>query len=175
MRAPPPEAYGRVTNPDRFRPLWTVAEDLIQRLARDYRVAREDRADLDSELVAGVAGEVKRVVRLAPSIGDGAPLAVAFTGFPGLRVRFGRWHVEGFPVCGCDACDEQPEELADDLLEKVNDLVSGDFAESVAWLRHPGVSYSFGRGTGWSSLSRVQARRLGAPRSINWPAWQPTR
>ena len=68
---------------------------------------------------------------------------VAFTGFPGLRVRFGRWHIEPFPGCGCDACDERPEVEVQSFLDKVNAVTSGQFVEGVSVAPQPAISYSF--------------------------------
>ena len=62
---------------------------------------------VDEDLTGRV--DTEATVRLQPSSGTGARLTVAFTTFPGLLVRFGKWHVEAYPSCGCDACDEQPQ------------------------------------------------------------------
>lgn len=175
MNAPLPEAYGRVTNPERFEALLPVALDLLDRLGANYRTSRQEGDDVDPDLVVSIPSGADRIVRIAPTVGGGAPLVVAFTSFPGLRVRFGRWHTEGFPVCGCDACDEQPDELADDFLTKVDTLTAGGFAERLSLLRRPGLAYTFGHGSGWSRRPRRSALRLGVPRSISWPAWVPAK
>jgi Family of unknown function (DUF6226) len=49
----------------------------------------------------------------------------ALTDFPGVDVRFGAWISAAFPRCGCDACDEQPAEVAVELREFVDALIGG--------------------------------------------------
>jgi hypothetical protein len=40
-------------------------------------------------------------------------------------VQFGERCVEGCPQCRCDACDEQPEALIDDLRRKLTPYTGG--------------------------------------------------
>ena len=171
VREPLPDAYGRITNPRRFATLIASTEELLDRLERLYQVERHAGHNLDPDLVASIPGGATRVVRIAPARGGGAPLVVAFTDFPGVRVRFGRWHIEAFPVCGCDACDEQPGELADDLAAKVDALGAGRFSEQLSLFRRPGLSYSFGDGSGWSRSARREVLSLGRPQRLRWDAW----
>src|SRR4051812_27618492 len=117
---PPPDAYGRVTSPDRFAPAVDAADRLVERLVATYDVERED-VEVEDAL---------RAVRLTPALG--APLVVAVTSFPGVRVFAGHWVRVAFPVCGCDACDEQPEEIIEQLHEFVGDVVGGRFAERLS-------------------------------------------
>jgi hypothetical protein len=92
---PPPEAYGRVTNSERFRPLHSAADDLLRDLEVTYRVERiEGEADLDPEL--GTNGD--RVVRLIPEPNDAAPLTIAYSDFPSLYVRYGQWGARLHPA-----------------------------------------------------------------------------
>jgi hypothetical protein len=90
-RAGPPDedAYERVTNPERFIPLHPAAEAIVARLESRYEV---ERIDLDDVVEDGVV----RQVQLLPSAG--APLTIRWTTFPGLHVRYGRWHDESFPL-----------------------------------------------------------------------------
>jgi hypothetical protein len=39
---PPPEAYSRITNPERFEPLLRVAMDQVERLQQRFDVERVD-------------------------------------------------------------------------------------------------------------------------------------
>jgi hypothetical protein len=157
-----PEAYDRVTDPERYRPLHHAADALLDQLAADYVVDRTDTVeDLDED--------VERVVALSRSAG--APLVVHFTTFPGIDVRYGRWYRESYPRCGCDACDEDPEDLIEDFESSVESLVGGEFWEEVTrsgeagWLRS-----SFGD---FMSGSRIEPGNpaLADPRRLEWPAW----
>jgi hypothetical protein len=126
---PPPEAYGRVTNPERFRVLHRGAEELLSRLESDYEVDRAEGADVDTRLARGVA--VERCVRLVPSTGYGASLTVAFSSFPGLFVRYGLYVTEALPHCGCDACDEDPDSIVSELTTQAELLANGRFTEEI--------------------------------------------
>jgi len=163
------EAYGRVTDPERYRTLHDAAGRLVDRLAAEYDVERVDEAEFGDSFARGV--QVETVVRLSPRDPSAAPLAVAVTAFPGVLVRFGRWHVEAYPRCGCDACDEQPAELIEDLTDHVEMLVAGDFSESLAQslLTHAFV----GGGWGERRLSRQEADRLGERGAFHWQPWMP--
>jgi hypothetical protein len=124
-----------VTNPEQYRPLHGLARDLLDCLTADYAVERVEGLSIDEQLHHGVP--VDRVVRLTPPAG--APLTIAFTLFPGLIVRYGRWSVAAYPVCGCDACDEGLDDLTEEFTAHVQDLVGGAFREEVTWsgwLRH---------------------------------------
>lgn len=156
------DTYGRVTDPDRYRVLHRAAGELLDRLAREFVVERVDDGDPDGDTV----------VRLSPSVGDGAPLTVEFTAFPGLVVRFGRRHVDAYPRCGCDACDEQPDDLVAELREQVEILVTGGFSESLvrgpeAWITHRFAGRSGGR----RLVDGDEAATLGEADHWDWPPW----
>lgn len=121
---PPDEAYSRVTDPERYRPLHAVSDRLVEDLVARYDVVR---APVD--VVGHWRGGVRRATSLRPADGDGAAIVVIITGF-GLVVRAGHAYERGFPVCGCDACDEDPAELARDLTEAVDAIVSGGLTET---------------------------------------------
>src|SRR5437868_5459118 len=103
---PPPEAYSRVTNPERFAPVVEAADVLVATLLRDYDVDARP-VDVDDAL---------RAVRLTPR--EGASLVVAVTGFPGVRLQVGHWASVPLPQCGCDACAED----APDVIEAMDDV-----------------------------------------------------
>jgi hypothetical protein len=126
---PPPEAYGRVTDPERYRGLHGVADNLLTSLQSQYEVDRAEGLDVDTRLARGVP--VERCVRLVPSAGDGAPLTIAFSAFPGLVVRYGLYLTGGLPQCGCDACDEDPEAMAEELRTRADLLARGRFTEEI--------------------------------------------
>lgn len=68
-------------------------------------------------------------VTITPLAAGGAPIAIAFTTFPSLVVRYGRWHVVSFPACGCDACDETTADEARRLGCEIAHVVAGRFRE----------------------------------------------
>jgi hypothetical protein len=70
---PPPEAYERVTDADRFAPLHVHARELLADLERRFVVRRTEPSD--------PAGP--------PPTPAAAVLTVVFTSFPGLLVRYG--------------------------------------------------------------------------------------
>ena len=136
------EAYSRVTNSDRFRPLHTAMLEIMVRLESQFEVDRTEGYGLDKKLERGM--DLSRPgVRLTPRDSEAASIAVSFSTFPGLHVRFGRWYLEPFPVCGCDACDESAEGEIERLNDMVDDVTAGRFREAI---RRPLISF---RGSGW--------------------------
>jgi uncharacterized protein DUF6226 len=175
---PPLEAYERVTNPERFRPLHGAALALLDRLTAEFDVERSEGFGLEAELESG---EPERPsVRLVPRDPNAATIVVTFTSFPGIRARFGRWYAGAFPTCGCDACDESAEEEIDRLHEEVLAVTSGGFSEAIryggsgsAWLT---LSLSSPRGSssGETLLDHSQAEAMLAASdrtSHEWAAW----
>ena len=135
--SPEDPAYSRVTNAERFRPLHSAMLELLSWLENDSDVERSEGYGLDPELERGLEA-ARPHVRLNPGNPDAAPIAVVFSTFPGLNVRFGRWFREPFPSCGCDACDESAESEIERLNEMVDDVVAGRFRESI---RRPLISF----------------------------------
>jgi hypothetical protein len=161
---PPEDAYGRVTNPERYRPLHDAARDLLDELVADYEVERLEGVSVDEELASKHATE--RLVRLTPAVG--APLTVSFTAFPGVIARYGRWVIRGYPVCGCDACDEDPEDLVEDFTAHVETLVEGGFSEEITasgWLEH---RFEDSSGGGQRLIGDAASWPAGR---ADWPAW----
>lgn len=163
---PADDAYGRVTNPERFRPLHAAATAIVARLESRYEVVRVDGTTADRE---------ERQVQLVPAVGGS--LTVSLTSFPGLMVRYGRWHEEAYPQCGCDACEEDPDRVLEDLERKIDSLTNGRFTESVSsdeqgsWLSFAFV-FEDGKESGRGLLSEGDPA-LGEPVEILWPAWPP--
>ena len=112
-KSPPPEAYGRVTNPERFRTLHNVAQELIDQLVTEYQVTVVQGPEAEALLPRRV--EYEAVVRLQPVAEGAGALTVGFSRFPGLVVGFGGDGVEAYPPCGCDACDEDVSALVEKL------------------------------------------------------------
>ena len=46
-------------------------------------------------------------------------VTIAFSSFPGIHARFGKWTTDAYPGCGCDACDE----TAGSEIERLNDMI----------------------------------------------------
>ncbi|HLL48502.1 MAG TPA: DUF6226 family protein [Longimicrobiaceae bacterium] len=176
---PPPEAYSRVTDPERFRPLHRLALDLLDRLDAEYHVSRTEAFEPGPGMTA--FEHARHPVTLTPVDPAAAPVAIAFTPFPSLIVRFGRWIAEPFPSCGCDACAETAEGEGARLEALVHEVVAGRFREelSIPWLGDARLSWSFGdvgvagHRSGWTGLPRAQAVALRGrgPRSVQWSPW----
>ena len=181
---PPEEAYSRLTNPERFLPLHNAALEMLTALEQRFDVERVEGYDLDEELK--IRGLLRPTIALRPTDPEAAPLTVAFTDFPGLSVRFGRWSAELFPICGCDACAEDAEREIERLTERVDILTAGGFREAVVrpwgWWGRNRLETVFERpGGGYSSsgehLEDDRALEMSGGRrrlDLNWKPW-PTR
>jgi hypothetical protein len=160
------ERYGRVTNPERYRILHGAASRSLADLELRYVVSRQTGAGLDTSLIDEPS--TIAVERLLPEDPSAAPITIAFTDFPGVIVRFGRWHVEAFPACGCDACDESPERLVDLLVDELNAVAAGDFSETQ-------TTYKFeGSGSGWAARAydeEPDSQSLRPPPDTGWRPW----
>jgi Family of unknown function (DUF6226) len=152
---PPPEAYSRVTNPERFRPLHDFALTLLAQLHASFDVDRIEGHGLDSELEVGAVARPS--VRLVPRDSKAAPVTVTFTTFPGLRVRAGRWCTDVFPGCGCDACDETANDETIRLAEMIDAVAAGRFREGIAMPPEGEVWQEWER---WSPPRRFSGRLL---------------
>jgi hypothetical protein len=150
---PPPEAYSRVSDPERFRPLHNVALRLLEQLEAAFNVERFEGYGLDSELEVGELARPS--VRVVPRDPKAASLAIVFTTFPGLRVRVGRWWTDGFPQCGCDACAETADGEAARLTQMVDDVTGGRFREA-SWVPLEGDAWQ--EAEFWSSCGRSASR-----------------
>jgi hypothetical protein len=179
LEGPPPEAYSRVTNPERFRPLHDFAQTLLTQLHASFNVEQVRGYGLDSELEVGDLAS--QSIRLVPDDPKAAPLVATFTTFPGLRVRVGRWCTAVFPACGCDACDEAADDEAIRLRELIDAVVAGRFREGIAlpptgdgWQEWELWSPSR-RSSGRLRIDRERAREMLAEiegSSIEWAPWR---
>jgi uncharacterized protein DUF6226 len=162
-----PEEYARVTNPGRFAVLHSAAATLLDELAEQYTVERRETR------------EPLPTVRLIPRTPAAAPLSVTFTEFPSVILRFGRWYEESLPGCGCDACDEQPDDLVADLRTQVSALVEGGLWERVrrsmtgSWAeaRLIGPDLNAARSTLLDPPDARAARREGFAAAVQWAPW----
>lgn len=121
----PPDEYERVTNPQRFLVLHEAALAEIGRLVASYDVDRTDEVDPRSAMYLRDAPNVV----LSPA-GGGAPITITLTSFPGVAIHAGHAYDFQVPACGCDACDEQPDDLIERLEEVLFDVVAGGLTET---------------------------------------------
>ena len=152
----------------------------MARLQSEYEVTLEEGIGLDAELERVPLS--RPTMRLTPLYESSAPVTIAFTDFPGLEVRVGHWVTERFPTCGCDECDEMPEEEFKSLTELLGNVVAGRFRESMR-LHPDGPGWSNrefwnedGPSRGGSLVSREKAARIldgKAEIVVVWTPWQP--
>lgn len=175
---PAPESYSRVTNASRFHPLHHLAVERMRHLESAFDVRRTEPYDLDPDLASVDAARV--ALRVQPNDPSAAPIAVAFTTFPGILVRSGRWTLQAFPACGCDACAETLEGESERFFEWIESVVAGRFHESISI---PLVGAAKQEWKLWSAdssrgggrrLERAHARQLvaGGARSLDWRPWR---
>jgi hypothetical protein len=173
---PRPGNFSRVTNAGRFDVLHDAAEALLDELADQYTVERrETKEPFGPEAGAPIV----RIVRLIPRSPAAGPLAVAFTDFPGIVLRLGRWFEDRLPSCGCDYCDEDPNELVADLRAHVSAHIEGGLWERVR--RRVTGSWQETRLVGYGLMidgSRLlepaearAARREGFAAPVQWAPW----
>jgi len=175
---PPPDAYSHVTAAERFQPLHGIALNSLQQLEDQFDVERNEGHRLDIAL--GEGDSARPSVRLTPADPSAAPILVTFTAFPGLRIRCGRWLVESFPTCGCDACAEDLEGEHQRFLELIENVVAGRFRELITlpWFGAARQEWelwsSSSRRGGGGRIKRAHARELvgGGPRSFEWSPWR---
>jgi hypothetical protein len=177
---PPLEAYSRVTNQERFASLHDVAAELLDRLEIEFDAERAEGYGLDPELEEGYK-LARPSVALVPRDIGAAPIVVAFSAFPGVLARFGRWCTAAFPTCGCDACDEAAESETERLKSQIDNLTAGRFregiripAEGAAWKESEFWSGG-GRCAQKSQLDPARARQLVAATGRSRYEWGPWR
>jgi hypothetical protein len=183
IEGPPPEAYSRVTSPERFQPLHPFTEGLVAQLEARFDVERTEGSGLDAELEA--VGTIRPTIRLTPRSPQAAPLVFAFTAFPGVVTRSGQWRVDPFPSCGCDACDEDAAGEIERLAWLVDQVTAGRFRETIELPpvgdagQHVELwSPDGSRQGGGGPLERAEAeRRLSETKqaAFDWEAWPPRR
>jgi hypothetical protein len=174
---PPLEAYSRVTDPERFGSLHRVAAELLDRLEREFVAERAEGYGLDPELEQGIK-PARPSVNLVPRDAGAAPIVIAFSDFPGIVVRFGRWCTAAFPTCGCDACDETAESEIERLKSMIDNLTAGRFREAIRFSPEgtPWQEWEFGSDRGRCAKSRLEpdrARQLVAAGERSLYEWGP--
>lgn len=176
-----PEDYTRVTNPERLRPLHDFSLQLIARLSAEYVVAETEAF----EIIPGIMRpfpSARPPITLTPNSSNEAPISIAFTSFPGLIVRCGKFFNAPFPVCGCDHCAATAESESERLRGIIESVVMGNFLEEVElplfgeargrW-RLGRMDGPYGMSGGGSPLSRARARELrrAGLKRVEWKPW----
>ncbi|MDN4639857.1 DUF6226 family protein [Agreia sp. PsM10] len=176
---PPEGAYSRTGDLDRFSPLHTVAGALIDWLIATFDVT----VDRDETVAADVGwhiDDVESAVRITPRDALAAPLTFILTPFPGVALHLGALFDAAFPVCGCDACDDDVLWLVDQLEWMVRTVVAGGFSELLDAEAEGSFEYTLENDTGMQSgrrsigdlaTERVEAARRILPPSGRWGAW----
>lgn len=165
--------YSTSTAPWRYRYLHPGARQLLDDLEQKYLVTRTSREGAVSGQPRPDEGVID-VVDLRPERRDQGALSVTFTRFPGLDVRFGRWHREVCPWSESDDCDDDPALLLADLTAMVSDLVAGNFVEHLrTGPFHSTLSYRTPTRSGRNMLTRTQGRDKGRAARHAWAAWTP--
>ncbi len=111
----PDDAYERVSHPERFAPLASVAEALVAHLCAAYVV----------DVVRTRDGDVM-TIRLSPT--QGAPVVLT-VGAEHVGVYAGAGYRAMVPDCACDACDESLEGAATMLEAELLDIAAGGLRE----------------------------------------------
>ena len=156
--------------------LHEAAEDILDELTERYVV---DRRETKEPVGPEPDADVVRTVRLMPRSPAAGPLSVAFTDFPGVVLRLGRWFLEPLPDCGCDECAEDPAVLVQDLRAQATSHVEGGLWERVrrgvkgSWLetRLIGPGLRITRQAPIDHAEARAARREGFAAAVQWAPW----
>jgi hypothetical protein len=178
--------YSQVTDPGRFRVMHTAAEGLLARVSAAFEVQLLEGV-IDQQL-SGTSASPGRTVRIVPADPAAAPVTIHFSDFPGIRTRYGSWVIQSWPDCGCDACDDDPAALAEDLVSEVERVAAGCLEEhlrrwprpSLAWCLRERMTDTnrFARRSrtirsSWGRLSRDEVRELQRQGGRGRRGWQP--
>lgn len=143
----PEEAYSVFENLERFAPLQTVADTLIDFLRDHYEVDTEEGLQVATGIphVPSTDG-VTRAVRLTPRSALSAPITVLYTSDPGIRIVAGALLTADFPRCACNACDEIWTDSAEELEQTIFGIVAGGLSEWVSAPRRAKWHFDWGKG-----------------------------
>ena len=130
LTGPPDDSYSVESNTERFAPLHTVADALVAHLVDAYDVTVED--GLDDARLQDWGRPILRAVRLTPTDPQAASVLIAWTDYPGVALHAGLLLQSSWPVCGCDACDDSWELLADEIEHTVLAVATGGFTERIS-------------------------------------------
>lgn len=179
--SPPEDTYSVDTHPERFAPLHTIANALIEHLRETYDVEVDEGMETAVDLLRPAYHDVLRGVRIRPNDPACASLTLVCTAYPGIYMHAGLLHDFHYPVCGCDACDSNWHAEADELERQVLAVVTGNYRENIELGLRPGVEYAYtypdGASSGRSRAQDLPAERLKAAKPIlrdlseGWAAW----
>jgi hypothetical protein len=120
---------------ERYEPVFTVADARIDYLSSEYAVSvDEDPRHASSMTVTRGEPETDlvRVVRIDPGSAECAPLYVGFGDRPGrIAIAAGSFSTFDLWFCGCGACDEPWEDVAEALEAVVLSLVAHGLTETI--------------------------------------------
>ncbi len=136
-RPPPLEAYSRITNPERFQALILAVLTIADQLEQTYDVQRVEKLGIDPQIERDPFDGQRFTISLKPRNRRAAPITIAFSSFPGIHARFGKWTRDAYPGCGCDACDETAESEIKRLKDMIHNVTRGRFREAKGEPRIP--------------------------------------
>lgn len=178
--SPADDSYSVTSNLHRFAPLHDVADALIAWLESSFDVVVEESLELAADLIRQ-ASPATRAVRIIPRNQGAAPLTFVFTQFPGVAIHAGVLHDFHFPSCGCDACDEGVDSVAEELEWTVRTVVSGGYSETFdrwpgQWLEYKLNEEEVGMRSGRGRIKdlpaeRVKRARTSLPNEGHWMPW----
>ncbi|GAA2231671.1 DUF6226 family protein [Herbiconiux moechotypicola] len=180
--SPPEDTYSMSAHPERFAPLHTVADALIDYLRDICDVSVEEGDDVVADLIRPPSHDVVRAVRVRPRDPACASVTVVMTAYPGIYLHAGVLHDFHYPVCGCDACDSTWQHEADRLEEQVLAVVAGNYRETLerregetwvgfAFTYPDGASSGGSREEGMSPESYAVADAALRAVTAEWAAW----
>ncbi|MDF2920776.1 MAG: hypothetical protein K0S70_4994 [Microbacterium sp.] len=179
--SPPEETYSVDTHPERFAPLHAVGDALVAYLRETFEIEVEDGVHVAEDLNRPSSFDVLRAVRLRPADPRCAPVTFVFDAYPGLSVHSGLLFDAHYPLCGCDACDEEWQTVAGELEQHVFAVVTGNFREAVAPDVELPVQHAFtfpeGGASGQSRAEGFPPERLARAREVlgtvadGWEPW----
>lgn len=150
------------------------ARELVAELRREFELEVRDGL-ADDPVLARSAVEFEEAVQLVPLGDRTSPITIAFTNFPAVFVRWGRWQLSAYPGCGCDACDEDPADVSALLRADIDAVTAGRVAEE--WDGHwlwTEVAHTDGSSSRGGSLREVDLESFGEPCRYEWHPWRAT-
>ena len=153
------EGVNVFTNQDRYLPIFTVADALLEHIRVNYDVAIEKIDSFPGHLPLG-GGLYSRIVRITPAQPDQAPLTIGFGEEPGAVTLIAGFYSEfDMWFCGCDSCDDRWEDVAESLEHVVLHVVREGLAEVIDKRRH-------GRARYWLNRRRPQEWSGSVPKTL---------